>query len=55
MEPSQYKERNAEDNFSDLRVTDQTEEDYVVGLSRLRVNVRRPDSSIAASVYLGKF
>ena len=56
MEPSKYKERNAmEDNFSDPRVTDQTEEDYDVGLSRLTVNVRRPDSSIAVGVYLGKF
>ena len=53
MEPSEYKERNAmEDNFSDLKVS---EEDDNVGLSRLRVNVRRPDSSIAEGVSLGKF
>ena len=53
MEPSEYKERNAmEDNFSDLEVS---EEDDDVGLSRLRVNVRRPDSSIAEGVFLGRF
>ena len=52
----QNKERNAvEDNLSDLRVRDQSEEDDDVGLSRLRVNIRRPDSSIAMGVYLGKF
>ena len=53
MEPSEYKERNPiEDNFSDLKVS---EEDDDVGLSRLRVNVRRPDSSIAKGVSLGRF
>ena len=55
MEPSQYKERNAmEDNFSDLKVSDKSEDDDVV-FSRIRVNVRRPDSSIAEGVFLGRF
>ena len=55
MEPSEHKEKTKmEENFSDLRVRDQTEDDDV-GLSRLRVNVRRPDSSIAVDVSLGKF
>ena len=40
-----------DDNFNDLRVSDQTDEDDV-GLSRLRVNVRRQDSSME-EVYLG--
>ena len=56
MEPSQYKERNEmEENFSDLRVSDQAKEDDDVCLSRIRVNVRRPDSSIAEGVSLGRF
>ena len=50
MEPSKYKERNAmEDNFGGLRVSDQSEVDDV-GLSRLKVNVRRQDSSMAEVV-----
>ena len=54
MEPSKYKERNAmEDNFR--KVSDKSEEDDDVGLSRIRVNVRRPDSSIAKDVSLGRF
>ena len=54
MEPSEHKEKTkVEDNFSDLRVSHKSEED--VGLSRIRVNVRRQDSSIAEGVYLGKF
>ena len=56
MEPSQYKEINAmEDNFSDLKVSDQSEQDDDVGLSRLKVNVRRPDFSMAKGVSLGRF
>ena len=56
MEPSQHKKRNLiEDEFSDLRISDQIKEDDDLGLSRLRVNVRRPDSSIAEGVSLGKF
>ena len=56
MEPSQYKEINAmEDNFSDLKVSDQSERDDDVGLSRLKVNVRRPDFSMAKGVSLGRF
>ncbi len=56
MEPSQHKKRNLiEDEFSDLRISDQIKEDDDLGLSRLRVNVRRPDSSIAEDVSLGRF
>ena len=44
-----------EENFSDLRVSDTAEEDDDVCLSRIRVNVRRPDSSIAEGVTLGRF
>ena len=44
-----------EENFSDLRVSDTAEEDDDVCLSRIRVNVRRPDSSIAEGVYLGRY
>ena len=54
MEPSEHRERDVMDNMSDLRLIDQTQDD-VVSLSRLRVNVRRQDSSMAKEVYLGKF
>ena len=38
MEPSEYKERNAmEDNFSDLKVSDKSEDDDVGGLSRWKL------------------
>ena len=54
MEPSKHKERTTmEENFSDLRVSDKSDEDDV-GLSRFRVNVRRQDTSIE-EVYLGMF
>ena len=43
-----------EDNFNDLRVSDVSIEDNV-GLSRIRVNVRRQDSSIDKGVNLGIF
>ena len=53
MEPSEHKEKTkVEDNFSDLRVSDNKEED--VGLSRFRVNVRRQDTSME-EVFLGMF
>ena len=42
-----------EDNISDLSVSDKSDEEDV-SLSRLRVNVRRQDSSMA-EVYLGMF
>ena len=53
MEPAEHKERNViKDNFGDLKVMDQSEEDDI-GLSRLKVIVRRQDSSIE-TVYIGK-
>ena len=53
MEPSEHKEKTRmEENFSDLRVSDQTDEDD--GLSRFRVNVRRQDTSME-EVFLGMF
>ena len=54
MEPSEYKERDdgVGDSLSDLRVREKSDDD--VGLSRLKVNVRRQDSS-KEEVYLGKF
>ena len=54
MEPSEHKETTAmEENFSDLRVHNKSDEDND-GLSRLRVNVRRQDTSME-EVYLGLF
>ena len=54
MEPSEYQEKiKMEDNFSALRVSDKSEDDDI-GLSGLRVNVRRQDSSME-EVYLGMF
>ena len=51
-EPEENKERTAmEDNFADLRVSDISDD---VGLSGLKVIVRRQDSSTAA-VNLGMF
>ena len=43
-----------EDNLRDMRVSDISEEDDV-GLSRIRVNVRRQDSTIDKGVKLGMF
>ena len=52
MEPSKYKDKNVmEDKFGGLSVSDQSEVDDV-GLSSLKVNVRRQDSSME-EVYLG--
>ena len=56
MEPSEYKERDdgVGDTLSDLRVREKSDDDDDVRLSRLKVNVRRQDSS-KEEVYLGKF
>ena len=56
MEPLEYKKNEMEDNFSDLGDNNKTEEDVNdnVSLSRIRVKVRRQDSSME-EVYLGKF
>ena len=56
MEPSEYKERDdgVGDTLSDLRVREKSDDEDDVGLSRLKVNVRRQDSS-KEEVYLGKF
>ena len=42
-----------EDNFGDLRVSDQSEEDDV-SLSKIKVKVRRQDATME-EVFLGKF
>ena len=55
MEQSKHEEKNTmEDNLRDMRVSDISEEDDV-GLSRIRVNVRRQDSTIDNGVKLGNF
>ena len=55
MEPSEHEETNAmEDNLRGMTVSDVSVEDDA-GLSRIRVNVRRQDSSIDKGVNLGIF
>lgn len=54
LEPSEDKKASVmENDFSDLRVSDHSKDVDVI-LSRLRVSVRRQDSS-KVEVYLGKF
>ena len=55
MEPSKHREAKQAENIRDLRsiINDQSE-DNDISLSKLRVNVRRQNSS-KEEVYLGKF